>query len=325
MPNPLVSVIIPVYNVSRYLLECMESVTNQTYQNLEIIAVNDGSTDDSLAILNQIHDSRLQVLSKPNGGLSSARNFGLDRASGDFIFFVDSDDVLHSRIVELLMEAHLSSHSDIVIAGFQGFSEGDRLDLDSVGTASPVTYSQDEAISRLYLSNTMSTMTTAWAKLYRRELFQDIRYPEGKIHEDVAVILDLILLSNSVTEIALPLLFYRCNPVSIMNTPGWNHLDGLVFYEHHYKLLSDIHHPLRFEALLAALKNAVNNAADFSTDPKKWGTKRFRALLNHIQVLARRLPLEKVNRLQDKALVVACRICPDGAVSIYRSIRNRIQ
>lgn len=122
MNNPLVSVVVPVYNVSSYLEQCLDSVVNQTYKNLEIILVDDGSTDDSGAICDRYaeKDSRIQVIHKENGGLSSARNVGLERITGEWALFIDSDDWIELNTLELLFEQK-DERSEIVEFGLMWY------------------------------------------------------------------------------------------------------------------------------------------------------------------------------------------------------------
>ena len=129
MKKPIVSVILPVYNVKLYLEESLLSVINQDYRELEIIAINDGSTDSSLEILERMAegDSRIKVLSKCNGGLASARNYGLKHCSGDFILFVDSDDLLISNAISTLMKCAIDKSADIVAFGFEKFYENTKI------------------------------------------------------------------------------------------------------------------------------------------------------------------------------------------------------
>ncbi len=125
MTMPLISVIIPVYNVERYLARCLDSVIQNTYRNLEIICVDDGSTDGSPEILRDYaqRDARITVITKENGGVSSARNAGLDRMTGEFVTFIDSDDFVHPQYFELFIKAEKDTNADMIIGGFRGVSD----------------------------------------------------------------------------------------------------------------------------------------------------------------------------------------------------------
>ena len=120
-----VSVIVPVYNVQDYIEECLLSIMNQSYKEIEIVAVNDGSTDDSLLVLEKMHarDSRIIILNKENGGLSDARNYGIKHSTGDYYLFVDSDDVIHENMVEELLESLMKENADIAVSDMEYFYE----------------------------------------------------------------------------------------------------------------------------------------------------------------------------------------------------------
>ena len=130
MKKPIVSVLIPVYNVEKYLKKCLESVTGQTLTNIEIICVNDGSTDNSLKILEKYKalDSRIKIVNKENGGLPSARNAALDIATGEYVGFVDSDDYIEENMFERLVEVAHNENSEVVICGANIFPERTRAD-----------------------------------------------------------------------------------------------------------------------------------------------------------------------------------------------------
>ncbi|MDT3767222.1 glycosyltransferase family 2 protein [Gleimia hominis] len=130
MESPLVTVVIPVYNMEPYLAASLRSVCNQDYQNLQIIAVDDGSTDKSGSILDQWDDPRLQVLHVPNGGLSSARNLGIEQATGEYLVFFDSDDLLRPNYVSALLNAARDTGADVAVCGLESFADGTTPDLD---------------------------------------------------------------------------------------------------------------------------------------------------------------------------------------------------
>ena len=115
--NDLISVIVPVYNVENYIVECISSIINQTYKNIEIIVVNDGTKDSSIEKLTSINDNRIVIYTKENGGLSSARNYGLNFAHGKYVIFIDSDDYLDVHMLEVLYTNLINSNSDISICG----------------------------------------------------------------------------------------------------------------------------------------------------------------------------------------------------------------
>ena len=134
MGEELISIIVPVYNVDNYLRDCLNSILGQTYTNIEIICINDGSTDNSLEILNEYKDkdSRITVISQLNGGLSAARNAGLEVAKGEWVTFVDSDDCIHNKFIERTVFVAKNTGSSLVIARYKSFSDINDLGIDEL-------------------------------------------------------------------------------------------------------------------------------------------------------------------------------------------------
>lgn len=312
---PLVSIVVPVYNVEEYVSECINSLLSQTYPHLEILLVNDGSTDSSGALIETVTDARVRVFHQTNGGLSSARNLGLKYANGEFLCFVDSDDVVREDFVEQLVNAAIAHDCDLVICNLISFSDDSVPNLTSQPTRARLV-SSDEAIDSLYRSDSLVRYTVSVTKLYHRNLYTLLNFPDGRLHEDVATALPVILNAHQICELDGILYFYRDNPRSIMNSPSWAHLDGLVFYEEHYRTLSELGHPAADQARLASFKTAMANLVEFSRDPDKNSTARFQRLLSHMQWLARRLELDSL-RPRDSAVVIATRVCPQSAVFLY--------
>jgi len=186
--DALISVIIPVYNVEKYLKRCVDSVTGQTYKNLEIWLVDDGSTDGSGKICNEYakQDDRVRVIHKENGGQSSARNIALDRASGTWIMNVDSDDFIHPESVKKMYEAGCREEADIVVCRME---QGNNDHFANVITGKPeVKLTGTEVMESIFDDRYRGSMVSACGKLYRSKIFTDIRYPVGRVYEDECVI-----------------------------------------------------------------------------------------------------------------------------------------
>ena len=222
-----VSIIVPVYNVEKYIRRCIESILSQTFTNFELILVNDGSTDRCGEICEEyaINDSRIKVIHKVNGGLSSARNAGLLVAQGSYISFVDSDDYVSCFYLANLMRAFKNESCDISICGM-----GKQLN-DSDCT---ITYFTNvEACNYIYsyIRKNMSYVSSC-AKLYRRHLFATEQFPLGKIHEDQFLTYRLIYKSRLVGEISAVDYYYETNDESITNShftiKRYDDLDALM-------------------------------------------------------------------------------------------------
>ena len=188
MQTKIISVIVPVYNVMNYLKQCLDSIIQQTYTNLEIILVDDGSTDQSGSICDvyKDKDSRITVIHKKNGGLSDARNTGLNICNGDYISFVDSDDYLSPYFYEILMGVAKKKNCDIVaLKGGTSFWDGEEISAlakDNDEFAVHYLNSHDVLERMLY----QEIATGAQFKLYKKEVFDNIRFPVGYLYEDVA-------------------------------------------------------------------------------------------------------------------------------------------
>ncbi len=211
--NELISVIVPVYNVEKYIKKCIESIINQTYVNLEIIIINDGSTDESGRICDEIktYDSRIKVFHKKNGGLSSARNYGMNKATGNYYVFVDSDDWIKNTMIEKLYSALIKNNAEIVCCG--------RIIIDDKGNKKEVCIEENmsftckEIIEKTVFDNNIGV--AAWGKIYHKSLFEEIVFPNGEIHEDVAIIYKLFYKCNKIYAINSAEYYYRNNPKGI--------------------------------------------------------------------------------------------------------------
>lgn len=183
-----ISVIVPVYNVEEFLVKCVESITNQTYRDLEIILVDDGSTDNCPMLCDTLakSDERIRVVHKPNGGLSSARNAGLDIMTGDYVAFVDSDDFIHPQMYEVLL--NILAYNDADIAGCQYSFVGIEENVDYEKITEPFDIDEiiicKEALADLTKYCHSVSLTSACMRLCKSELFDNLRFMEGYTEED---------------------------------------------------------------------------------------------------------------------------------------------
>jgi glycosyltransferase involved in cell wall biosynthesis len=187
MANALISIIIPVYNVEKYLSRCLDSLINQSYTDLEIILVDDGAKDKSPQICNDyaLKDERVHAYHKPNGGLSDARNYGIQYATGKYIAFIDSDDYVHPDYLQTLYNNAINYSADISICNFEKVIEGKEHESDSKGQVQ--CFNQEECMQQVLGGELELPFTTAWGKLFKREIFAILRFPKGKIHEDIFI------------------------------------------------------------------------------------------------------------------------------------------
>lgn len=230
-----VSVIIPVYNVEKYLNECVDSVVTQTHDNLEIILVDDGSTDYSGVICENYKniDSRIIVIHKENGGLSDARNAALDVCSGDYITFVDSDDYISPYFIEVLVRGieHENCNVAALTDGVDFWDEVPERPLLASGKEQ-AEFEIFDAPDALELMLYQKIATGAQFKIYKKEIFDDIRFPKGYYYEDVATTYKTFEKSPKVTIINCPLYAYRKRHDSIIRQKfSERKLSALSIYE----------------------------------------------------------------------------------------------
>lgn len=210
----LISVIVPVYNVESYLEKCIESIQNQSYKSLEIILVNDGSTDSSGDICDKYAacDKRIRVIHQKNGGISSARNTGLEVANGDYIAFVDSDDYIDFKMYEDLLNILKEYNLDIIDCG--SFRDKNGMITGGCNDGQIEIYEKDDAL-RLAMHD---GFTSVWNKLYKRDIVISIRFPEGRKFEDSAISYLYIANANRIGHINRSYYYYRLNLNSITQT-----------------------------------------------------------------------------------------------------------
>lgn len=200
--NDIISVIIPVYNVEDYLPRCLESVINNTYKDLQIICINDGSTDNSLEILNKYayKDKRIIVIDQKNSGVSSARNVGLSYADGQYIAFVDSDDWIHDRFFEFLHKAITINDSDLAVCSFI------RATSEHTSFGTPMFKTSDMTISQF--TNRYDAKSYVWNKLFKYSVVVEERFSERKALEDTAFIMDVIIHNPELKIVNLEMHLY---------------------------------------------------------------------------------------------------------------------
>ncbi len=218
--NPLISVIIPAYNIEKYIGECLDSVINQSYKNLEILVVNDGSKDNTAQVIEEyvIRDNRIKHLLKENSGVSDTRNYGLDRAKGDLISFVDGDDFIDPDMYECLVsEFEKNPDVDIVKFGFTTFDSNNIVDYrksrpnSNRENISIEKYNKSQSIEK-YVSGDLLSGATCMS-IYRRNVLNDVRFVKNKYYEDGPFALESLFYCKNTVLIHDSFYNYRKNSV----------------------------------------------------------------------------------------------------------------
>lgn len=242
LEEPLISIIVPIYKVEKYLKECVDSILAQTYQNFELILVDDGSPDSCPAMCDEFakRDSRVVVIHKENGGLSDARNAGLDIARGKYICFVDSDDYIAPTMYEVLMKRIVSDKSDLAVCEYvRVYDSGEQLKNKKWHQkAHNKCYTSNEFIADLFIHNS-GAYVVAVNKLYHKNIFRKLRFPVGKQHEDEFIIHHVIAQCKKISYIEDDLYYYRQREGSIIskgfNVKSLDYGDALIDRYHFTK------------------------------------------------------------------------------------------
>ncbi len=248
--NPLISVVVPIYNAEKYLPNCLDSIINQTYQNLEIILVDDGSTDNSCQIAKSYakKDSRIKLIHQKNQGLSSARNTGIAKSTGKYITFIDSDDEISHDMLEKLLNSLQKNNADISVCSFKEIYPNDKI-VHFNKVFSTKTYTTEQALKAML--EEQGFMLSATMKLFPKTYFKNIQFPVGKLHEDVGTTYKLIMKASQIVFIPEELYFYYHHDKSITSQKfNKQKLDIISLTD---QMCDDI------DSKYPALKNTTNN------------------------------------------------------------------
>ena len=234
----MISVIVPVYNVEKYLRQCLDSVVNQSYRDTEVLVVDDGSTDGSGEICDEYQtDSRVQVYHTDNHGLSAARNYALDRAHGNYIAFIDSDDWFEETALQTFLTIAQNTGADIVACQF--YQEYVDKSVDPSGFDTGFVVEGSDILASMILDHKLTE--DVWNKFYKAELFNSIRYPEGMIFEDKATTYKLLQKAQKLAYTPAPLIHYRNRKGSLSNVHSIKSLTNYwVVYRERFDTLSPI-------------------------------------------------------------------------------------
>ena len=222
-----ISIIVPIYNAEKYLKICVDSIINQTYSNIEILLVNDGSKDNSLELCKEYEkkDNRIRTIDKINGGPGSAKNAGVENATGDYIGFVDSDDYIENDMFEILYNLCEENNAEISMVDFRKIIDGKPMDYPN-STGEIVKYNRIHAMQKLLADKDIKNYS--WNKLFKKQVFNNVRFPESGYYEDVEVTVKLLENINCLVHQKVCKYNYVQRDNSIVNSKSYDKLKDFV-------------------------------------------------------------------------------------------------
>lgn len=262
----LVSVIIPMYNVEKYIDECIKSVINQTYKNLEIILINDGSTDNSYDICKKYSetDARIILINKENGGSASAKNFGLKIAKGDYITFVDSDDFIQNDMIEYMLNKIEKTKADIIQCDFISLYKDSKVISKSGITEETIS---SQMFLKLFLTEWKNSLF--WNKLFKKEVIKGVYFKEGRCIDDEFFTYKCVIKSRSVTLSDKIVYNYRIRKSGVMRSEKSQKQilrDRIDYLVERYNIVSDVYKDLEKEFLEHMLTYFIIISRDYYID-----------------------------------------------------------
>lgn len=324
---PKVSIIVPIYNVAPYLSKCIDSILGQSFEDFECILVNDGSTDNSGEICDKYSkaDNRIKVIHKENGGLSSARNAGLDVATGDYIGFIDSDDYIHRDFISILLNAMLTYNTEVSVCEFLDVSDDDDFSVTKTDITCPPP--RICPIKEAFSDNEIwHHIDSVCNKLFRRDLFDNARFPCGLINEDTYIKPEIYSKVTSIAFIDYPLYYYYHSPNSILRSDfSLKKLDLIVATAHNIDFFLKIKEPQALENELIHLFRyyflyVFKALAITDKENGKLITKKYKKIYNKYFI---HLLLSKRFTLKNKYMFIIYFLFPNFAEKRYGdSFRN---
>ena len=299
MDNPIVSIIVPIYNVEKYLDRCVTSLVNQTLKDIEIILVDDGSTDMSSSLCDKWGnmDQRIKVIHKENGGLSDARNVGTEYAIGNFIYYLDSDDFLEENAIEILLEVQRRSKSEIVLSNFYYTYSNHEQKANTIYD-SLVSLNNGEAMEALIIGN---IETFAWGKLIQSNIAKKYKFPLKKLFEDHYWTHNIFYEATKVSILPEALVHYRQRDDSISYTYDIKRLDMLEGWLCRKNFLTERYPPLVEKYVHTCSSQYINMAWLILTRMKKYKLMG----LNKLRKYNTYFSFEKYSEGEYKKLIIA--------------------
>lgn len=313
MDEVLISIIVPVYNVEHYLKKCVDSICHETYRNLEIILVDDGSTDRSGSLCDEFatSDSRIRVIHKSNGGLSDARNVGMELASGEWWMFVDSDDYIAPDAVETLLRAAIENHCEIAVCNMMRIYEDGEQEPFYCPVTEPTIWAGEQRFETLRQPSVCN-------KLFRADLFKEIRFPKGKFYEDTFVYHVFAYRTSRIALTGLSGYYYLSRRESILGQPQ--------FTDRYFDFVEAVHERAMFllnndisrygeEACLSLYAAVVNSTKNIRKTPQN--AERFQRMWEWYELAYRNLMSSPDTSIKQKLRLFLLKYAPKIHNKLY--------
>lgn len=324
MNEPLISVIVPVYNVEHYIKRCVDSILVQTYTNLEIILVDDGSTDRSGRICDEYAeiDLRVKVIHVNNSGQAEARNLGMDKAKGDYYAFVDSDDYIMTDYISYLYEIMQTKEVQISICGYQKITEQieNKKKIDNSLNKEIKVYDSKEGIFQLLYQK--GIVTVVWGRLFKSKLFCNIRFPKGKLHEDVAILYKLFDAADKIACGAEEKYYYFQRYGSTMNKKFYRQrMDYLQFTDECIQYMEQ-NHPALTKAAISRHFSACFDLLSCIGNDKKNYIEEYMQIVREIKKYRKTVLLDSNARLKNRLAAAGAYISITTIQKLSRLIKR---
>lgn len=313
----MISVIVPVYNVEKYLRQCLDSVIFQTYSDLEILIVDDGSTDSSGSICDEYKtDERVSVFHTDNRGLSAARNYAIDRMHGDYIAFLDSDDWLEATALEQFVKIAQNTGADIVSCQF--YREYPNRTIEPKGSENGFIVENEKILNTMIIDHKLTE--DAWNKFYKASLFNTIRYPEGRIFEDKATTYKLLQKASVLVYTPSCFIHYRNRANSLSNNHSMKSLvDYWVAYRERFDILGCISEHY-YRAALSDCISAISRMWRWYSGCSKAEKEEAKKYINDMQQFVKEHKNEVLRGVYSKHAKVTCYYAKYQSPIIFKSL-----
>lgn len=252
-----ISIIVPIYNGENYIDKCIQSILNQTYSNIEVLLINDGSSDNSQKICEEYEkkDNRIKLINKENAGPGSAKNTGINHATGDYIGFIDSDDYIEEDMFEVLYNLMVENEADISMVAFTKVVDGKVMNTINF-TGETIIYNKFEAMKELLLDGKIKNYS--WNKLFKKELFEGVRFPEKLKYEDVDITYRLFEKISKLVYKNIPKYYYVQRSDSIVNSNSYENLkDYVIVTKNRYESLKNKYEELEKHNAMGFIVNML--------------------------------------------------------------------